>query len=142
MLAAVPWIGVAMVAYSIVVFGLSAPGLAGATALLSSPLVSLPLMSGVRWSMNVGDAIVLFTLAMLFIELLKAVRRRGNSITDHALSTLVLIVAFIMFLMVEKAATSVFFVIAAAALIDVISGFFITIRASRRDIGPGHGAQN
>lgn len=134
MLWAVPWIGLALIAYDIIVFAFSTSGLAGALETLQAKIFSVPLMSGVSWTLNIADALILFTLVMLFVELIKATRRRGNSITDHALSTIIFIICMIQFLMVEKAATSVFFVITAVAFIDVIAGFFITIRAARRDL--------
>jgi hypothetical protein len=142
MLAAVPWIGVVVVIYNVAVFAFAQPGSSGALALLQSPLVSVPLMSGVRWSLNVGDGLILLALATLFVELLKAARRRGSSLADHALSTIVLLVCAMQFLLVEKAATSVFFVITMAALIDVVSGFFITIRADRRSMGFSHSVEH
>ncbi len=132
MLAAVPWIAVALIVYDIAVFGFADPGVAGAQAVMQSEIVTIPLMSGARWSLGVGDAIVLLTLVFLFVELMKAARRRGISITDQALSTIILIICVIQFLMVEKAATSVFLIITVAAFIDVIAGFFIALRPSRR----------
>jgi len=132
MLAVVPWIAVALIVYDIAVFGFAGPGAGGAQAVMQSEIVTLPLMSGARWSLSVGDAIVLLTLVFLFFELMEAARRRGVSITDQALSTIILIICVIQFLMVEKAATSVFLIITVAAFIDVIAGFFIALRPSRR----------
>jgi hypothetical protein len=136
MLAAVPWIAVALIVYDIAVFGFADPGVAGAQAMMQSELLTVPLMSGARWSLNIGDAIVLLTLVFLFVELMKAARRRGVSITDQALSTIILIICVIQFLMVEKAATSVFLIITVAAVIDVIAGFFIALRPARRTAKP------
>jgi hypothetical protein len=132
MLAAVPWIAVALIVYDIAVFGFAGSGVAGAQALMQSEIVTVPLMSGARWSLSIGDAIILLTLVFLFVELMKAARRRGISLTDQALSTIILIICVIQFLMVPKAATSVFLIITVAALIDVIAGFFIALRPSRR----------
>ncbi|RIA55353.1 hypothetical protein [Dichotomicrobium thermohalophilum] len=136
MLAAVPWIAVALIVYDIAVFGFAGAGVAGAQAVMQSEIVTIPLMSGARWSLGVGDAIVLLTLVFLFVELMKAARRRGISITDQALSTIILIICVIQFLMVEKAATSVFLFITVAAFIDVIAGFFIALRPARRTSKP------
>jgi len=135
MLAAVPWIAVALIVYDVAVFGFAGPGVAGAQAMMQTEIITFPLMSGARWSLGVGDAIVLLTLVFLFVELMKAARRRGVSITDQALSTIILIICVIQFLMVEKAATSVFLIITVAAFIDVIAGFFIALRPSQRVSG-------
>jgi len=136
MLAAVPWIAIALIVYDIAVFGFAGPGVAGAQQMLQGEVISVSLMSGATWSLNVGDAIVLLTLVFLFVELMKAARRRAMSIADQALSTIVLIICVIQFLMVEKAATSVFLIITVAALIDVIAGFFIALRPARRSLKP------
>jgi len=135
MLAAVPWLAVSVIIYDIVAFAFGGPGVEGARALMQTHMVTVPLMSGASWSLGVGDTIVLVTLVFLFVELMKAARRRGISLTDQALSTIVLIICVIQFLMVEKAATSVFLVITVAAFIDVIAGFFIALRPSRRASG-------
>jgi len=136
MLAVVPWLGVVLIVYDVAVFAFAGLGAEGARTLLGSEIITIPLMSGARWSLGIGDAIVLLTLVMLFVELMKAARRRGSSLTDQALSTIILIICMIQFLMVEKAATSVFLVITVAAFIDVIAGFFISLRAPRRATAP------
>jgi len=136
MLAVVPWLGVVLIVYDVAAFVFAGAGAEGARILMAREVVAIPLMSGARWSLSIGDAIVLLTLFLLFIELMKAARRRGSSLADQALSTIILIICVIQFLMVEKAATSVFFVITVAAFIDVIAGFFIALRAPRRASAP------
>ena len=49
------------------------------------------------------------------------------------------VICLIEFLTVKEAATSVFFIIMFIALIDVIAGFSVTIRAARRDLNVGAG---
>lgn len=132
MLVLIPWLGVVLIVYDIAVFAFANAGALGAQALLNSEIVTIPLLSGARWSLSVGDLIILLTLFLLFVELMKAVRRRGSSLADQALSTIILIICVIQFLMVPKAATSVFLVITVAAFIDVIAGFFIALRVPRR----------
>jgi len=132
MLTAIPWIGVAMILYDIAVFAFAGAGVEGARSLMQGEIVTIPLMSGARWSLGVGEAIILLALILLFIELMKATWRRGISISDQALSTIVLIICVVQFLMIEKAATSVFLVITVAAFIDVIAGFAVALRPPRR----------
>lgn len=137
MLAAVPWLAVALIVYDIAVFAFAAAGASGAQALMQIHLLTVPLMSGANWSLGLGDTIVLLTMVFLFVELMKAAHRRGVSVIDQALSTIILIICVIQFLMVEKAATSVFLIITVAAAIDVIAGFFIALRPARRVSGAG-----
>ncbi len=114
----------------------------GALALLgvnfADTLFTAPLPSGGQWVFKVSDAVLTLALFLLFIEILKSTRTGGDSVVDHALSTIVLIVCIILFLVWSLAATSVFFLITMVSLIDVVAGFSITIRAARRDYSIGN----
>jgi hypothetical protein len=110
---------------------------AAARTLLSTEVFGLPMMSGARWSFTWGDLLLMVTMIVLFIEILKATYTSTASLVDHGLSMAVFILALILFLMNQKAATSVFFLIMVALLIDVVAGFIIGIRVARRDIGLG-----
>jgi len=89
------------------------------------------------WGFTVSDAVLLLSLALLFFEILKSTRTGGNSVADHALSMIVFVLYLIWFLVVPTAATSLFFLITIIALIDVVAGFSVTIRAARRDYTVG-----
>ena len=104
------------------------------------PLAEIVMLSGALWVITVSDALIAITLVLLFIEILKATQTGGNSLVDHALSTVVFIICLTEFLVIPEAATSLFFIITLVALIDVIAGFSVTIRAARRDIAIGPGA--
>ena len=64
--------------------------------------------------------------------MLKATRTGVVALTDHIFSMVVFVVYLVEFLVVREAATSVFFILMAIALIDVIAGFSITISGARR----------
>jgi hypothetical protein len=146
-LRAIPLTVLAFILYNIIVlFSGSTPdaggdGAAAARALLASEIFSVPMMSGASWTFTWGDFILIVTLTVLFIEILKATYTSTASLVDHGLSMVVFIAALIEFLMVPQAATSVFFLILVALLIDVIAGFTIGIRVAKRDIGFGSGDQ-
>lgn len=99
----------------------------------SSEIFRLNMVSGAPWVMTAADLFITLTLVLLFIEILKATRTGFGSVLDHTLSTLVFIVCLIEFLVVSQAVTSVFFLMTAIALIDVVAGYSVTIRAARRD---------
>ncbi len=109
------------------------------TETLRHTVFSLPSMRGgdTSWEFSKGDLIILVTLALLFVEILKATYTSTTSLVDHGLSMLVFIACLIAFLMVDAAYTSVFFMIMIMTLIDVIAGYTIGIRVARRDIGFG-----
>lgn len=110
---------------------------------LSGSLVGdgITMMSGGTWKLTWGDLLLLITMVILFIEIVKATYTGTASMIDHGLSMIVFIACLIEFLMVSQAATSVFFLITVACLIDVIAGFTIGIRVAKRDIGFGGGDQ-
>lgn len=125
MLLGVPLLILPVIAYNILAF---------VTGIVwSSEVVGLEMVSGARWVMTVGDLFLAVTLVLLFVEILKATRTSSVSILDHALSTLVFIVCLVEFLVVPQAATSVYFLMTAIALIDVVAGYSVTIVAARRD---------
>lgn len=99
------------------------------------------MMSGGVWKLTWGDVILVITMVTLFIEILKATYTSTASLVDHGLSMVLFIAALIAFLMVPQAATSVFFLLLVALVIDVIAGFTIGIRVAKRDIGFGGGDQ-
>ena len=97
-------------------------------------LFSVQMMSGGIWSMNFGQGLIVLGLAFLFVEVLKATRTNNTSVIDHMLSTLVLIAFVVEFLLIPAAAHPVFFILGCMALIDVLAGFSVSIRAAGRDI--------
>jgi hypothetical protein len=114
-------------------------GAAAARALLATEIFGIPMISGATWSFTWGDLILSITLFVLFAEILKATYTSTSSLVDHGLSMLVFIAALIEFIVVPQAATSVFFLVLVALLVDVIAGFTIGIRVAKRDIGFGSG---
>lgn len=132
MILSLPWIVLSIITYNAIVF---ATGMS-----FDNVLFEIPMLSGASWTFTLGDLLLAGTLMLLFIEILKATRTGGNSLIDHTLSTVVFIVCIIEFLVIPEAATSLFFFITLVALIDVIAGFSVTIRAARRDFAVGPGA--
>jgi hypothetical protein len=131
---ALPLLVVPLIIYNIVVvFAGGGP----ATGPLTATLFKLPMLSGSTWVFSWGDLILLITLIVLFAELVKATYTSTVSLVDHGLSMLVFVACLVEFLVVGAAATSVFFFIMMAALIDVVAGFTIGIRVARRDLSIG-----
>lgn len=97
-------------------------------------LFFVPLVSGATWQITTADLFVLVSLVLLFGEILKATRFGNASVVDHMLSMVVFVVCLVEFLLVPFAATSAFFILMVMALIDVIAGFTVSIRAAARDV--------
>ncbi|WP_407049265.1 hypothetical protein [Methyloraptor flagellatus] len=99
------------------------------------PILALDLVSGGRFTLMLGDVLIVVALVSLFIEIVKATRTSGPTIVDHGMSLVLFIAYLVEFLTVRACATSVFFVLMVIALIDVVGGFTVTIRGARRDFG-------
>jgi hypothetical protein len=97
-------------------------------------LLSVPMQSGATWVITLGDSLIALSLVFLFIEVLKATRTSVRSMFDHLLSTVIFIAALVEFLLVPQAATSVFAILLVMALVDVMAGWSVSLRAARRDL--------
>lgn len=129
-LRAIPMLVVSFILYNLVVFTMG-------QETLNQAIFTTTLLSGGTWSFTWGDLLLLITLFLLFIEIVKSTFTSTSTLIDHALSMVLFIALLVEFLMVQGAATSVFFLILVAALIDVIAGYTIGIRVARRDLSIG-----
>lgn len=130
----IPLMALVLVLYNVIIVFASE---GGATELLQKEVFALPIISGARLSISLGDMILFVALIVLFAEVLKATYTSTASLVDHGLSMLVFVICLVEFLVVQRAGTSVFAGITGAALFDVIAGYTIGIRVARRDIGLG-----
>lgn len=138
MVLSLPWIIIALVAYNAIAFFMgSEPPANPADVFENTVLFSIPMLSKGLWTFKLGHLILTIALITLFVEILKATRTRPLAILDHGLSLVIFIVCLVEFLLVPEAATSLFFFITLIALIDVVAGFSVGIRAARRDFSFG-----
>ncbi len=100
----------------------------------ASQLLTIPMVSGVSWSLTWSDLWLLFGLGCLFVEVLKSTNTGRNSIFEHMLSTGLFVVMLVEFLLYAPAASSTFFILMAMALVDVVAGFTISITGAGRDV--------
>ena len=125
MFRAIPFLAIIVIAYNVIAL-LTGPA-------LSSAVVAATLPSGAAWTLDVGDLLTLVGISLLFLEIVKASRSRRAGV-DHALSMVLFVVALLEFLLVSACGTSVFLIITALTLIDVIAGFAVSLSTARRDI--------
>jgi hypothetical protein len=126
MLYALPFTLVPFVLYNI--FG----WLRGA-AVWDDAAMRLTLPSGGTMALTYGALLVILGLVVLFVEVVKSTRTTAPTIVDHGASMVVFILYLIEFIVVGYCATSTFLILMLIALLDVVGGFTITIRGSRRD---------
>jgi hypothetical protein len=133
MIAAIPLTIIPLILFNLVAYGTI--GFAGAGGdPWAHEIFSLQMISGARWSLPLGDLLIVFAILMLFFEVMKAARASSRTIANHALSTVALILYIVEFIVLAPAAHSVFFILTVIALFDVVAGFSITIRTAARDV--------
>jgi hypothetical protein len=104
--------------------------------MLTSPF-SLRMFSGDEWKISFSDFLMLFGVALLFVEIVKATRTTSKEIINHGLSMLVFVVALVEFITLKGFATSTFFFLTLFTLFDVVAGYTISIVAAEHDLGLG-----
>ena len=100
----------------------------------TAPVTTVHMMSGQDWVLTWEDILIAFAIFLLWIEMIKATRMGMRSVMDHILAMILFIGMLVEFLLVPQAATSTFFLLMAIALVDVLAGFIIGMRAGRRQI--------
>ena len=129
---AFPMILIAVAAYNLLVFGGATTGHDPASLL--GQTVPVTIFSGDVWKVSLGDGLVTLALLLLFTETIKAARTSHREILNHALSLLTFIGALTEFITLKGFGTSVFFLITAMCLFDVVAGYTIAIIAAKRDL--------
>ena len=100
----------------------------------TSPVTTVRMMSGQDWVLTWEDILLAFAILLLWIELIKSTRAGSRSIMDHVLAMALFIGMLVEFLLVQRAATSTFFLLMAIALVDVLAGFIVGMRSATRQI--------
>src|SRR5262245_7738187 len=103
MLTAIPLTVIPLIIYNIVAFVF--PG-----TTWTGEIFGLTMVSGARWALTLGDLMITLAITMLFLEIMKSGRTGSATVTNHILSTIVLILYVIEFILVDAAATSLFFI--------------------------------
>ena len=132
MLASVPLLILPFILYNIGLAGFFGDGLNGDP--WAAEIFSLSMMSGGVFSMTLGNLMVVIGLLLFFVEIVKSTRTSNASVIDHLLSTFVFVAFLVEFLLVRGAAHPVFFTLMVIALIDVLAGFSVSLRAAGRDV--------
>ncbi|MGV6801405.1 MAG: hypothetical protein ACWA5L_05730 [bacterium] len=128
MFAMFPLLVISLVVYAVLNFTLPADW-------VQNVIITLPMVSGDKWTINYGDAFIIGSMGLLFVELLRATKTGTESILNHALSVVVFIVALLLFIIVKGFGNSTFFIFLTMTFLDFMAGFIVTTVTARRDIG-------
>ncbi len=108
--------------------------LAGVDFNAAEKLFEISLPSGAEWALTSSNLFILFSVIVLFIEIIKATRSGSATIFENGLSIIVFVVCLMLFMLYPAAGTSTFLIMTLMSLLDSIAGFTITVIASRRDL--------
>jgi hypothetical protein len=100
----------------------------------TSPVTTVHMMSGQDWVLTWGDTLLAFAIFLLWIELIKSGRIGARGAVDHILAMALFVAMLVEFLLVQRAATSTFFLLMAIALVDALAGFVVGMRTAPRQI--------
>ena len=101
------------------------------TVSLGAPIYTVPLTSGVNWTITFSDALIAFGILLMLFEAAKTVRPNGRYLTDHLLSFIVFGGATAEFVMLPQFGNSTFFLLTVLAFVDFISGITLRLRLRR-----------
>lgn len=133
-MAAIPLMLIPFILYNLAMVGAFG---GGGTASLETIVTSVNMMSGATWTMSLGDLFIVIALIILFLEIFKATRRSSAALLDHLFSMALFVVFLVEFLLVQGAATQIFFILMLISLVDVIAGFTVSIKSASRDVAIG-----
>ncbi len=131
-----PLLAIVLVLYNLLALGNGAFS-SETQGTLNAWSVIIPMVSGDKWELRFGDVLILFSLMLLFIEVVKATRTTSREVMNHGLSLITFIICLIEFIVVPGFATSTFFFITLMTLFDVVAGYTISIVAAEHDLGLG-----
>jgi hypothetical protein len=99
----------------------------------SGTVATVTMKSGGEWTMSPGDILVTLSIALLFVEMVKAARHARGWV-DHGLAILMFLGMAAEFVLVRQAASATFFLILVMSFFDVLGGFLLAFRSRRRDL--------
>jgi hypothetical protein len=134
-----PLIAIPMLIYNFIVLTGIAGGPENVQIWMAAPVFTIHAFSGDAWDVSSGDILILFGIALLFIEVVKSTRTDSLSLINHGIAALVFVVFLVQFLTMRGFTTSVYCILMAMQLVDVVAGYTVTAVAARRDIGSGGG---
>jgi hypothetical protein len=96
----------------------------------TAPVTTVQMMSGQDWVLTWGDILLAFAVFLLWVEIAKSTRIGPRSVMDHILAMALFIAMLVEFLLVQRAASSTFFLLTVLALFDVLAGFIVSMRSN------------
>ncbi len=137
MLQMFPLLTISFIVYTVLTF--TGVGGVGEIPWYQVLVVELKMYSGDVWRVTWGDAFLVVSTGLLFVELIRATRTETSSIINHGLSFLLFIVVLLMFILAPGYGNSVFFIFLCMTFLDPMAGFVVTTVTARRDFAVTEG---
>ncbi|MCF3936381.1 hypothetical protein L1787_23595 [Acuticoccus sp. M5D2P5] len=106
------------------------PGQVALHPFWSEAVLSFTLVSGQNWALSYGDLLITIAIVFVLFSLLKTASTSKTTILGNMIMVLVLCVYIILFLTVDFAGTSTFFILTVIALVDTLATVSISMVAS------------
>jgi hypothetical protein len=128
LLAAIPLLVLPVALYGLLALTLGG-GLnsAEAGARLAQPLFRFTTRGGGTWPVSGADLLLAAALIVVFLELLRGVADRDVAIANHALSITLFVGCLAAMLLAPACANSTFFLLTLMVLLDLVTGFIVTM---------------
>jgi hypothetical protein len=88
---------------------------------------SIPLGHGRELALSLGDLLIIYSMLLLYIEVLKGARFGSKGVMDHILSFILFVAIAAELALVPEAESSTLLLLAALSFVDVITGISLTI---------------
>ncbi len=101
---------------------------------LETTVFSVPVLSGTRVTVDVGEALTMLAVILLYVEFLKFSRYTVKGAVDHLLSLMLFGAMAFEFASVRQAGTGTFLVLIALSFVDLVGGFSLGARDNRHSV--------
>lgn len=122
----IPMFAVVLILYNIVAFATD-------TLVNDTVLFTLPFGGDAGMPFKMGELLIFVGVLCLYLEIFKSTATSDSAIVEHVLSIVVFIIFVIELIMVERAATTTFLILAMMSMLDVVGGMTITLKGARKD---------
>lgn len=114
------------------------PAGANVAEAMASQAFAMPLASSALWIVTWGHVIIIFSVLVLFVEILKSTTPSSAQMIDNGLAVALFILALVLWLLVGPFGTTEFFIIMLMCLLDFLAGSVIMTRVSQRTVQYDH----
>ncbi|UOM36105.1 hypothetical protein [Acuticoccus sp. I52.16.1] len=100
----------------------------------SNTVVDVTLVSGQEWTLSYSDLLIGFAVILLLFSILRTASKSRMTVLGNMVMVLVLCVYIVMFLTVEFAGTSTFFLLTMVALVDTLATVSVSLVSSHSNV--------